>query len=130
MVHRDPPKDGNYGIRKPYSRCVAIPNTMVDIIQPENLKERIDDGDAPQIIDIRNPENFEKGHIPGAENVPFPELTQNIEAHNWNDDVVVVCPIGESSEQAARLIESYEGFDGRVANLDGGYREWEYELES
>jgi rhodanese-related sulfurtransferase len=102
---------------------------MVDEINPEELKERVDGGDSPQIIDIRNPQNFGEGHIPGAENVPFPELTQNIEGHDWSDDVVVVCPIGESSLQAARLIESYEGFDGKVANLDGGYRNWEYELE-
>lgn len=102
---------------------------MVDEIEPDELKRRIDEGDAPQIIDIRNPEHFGEGHIPGAENVPFPELTQSIESQDWSDDVVVVCPIGESSLQAARLIESYEGFDGKVANLDGGYREWKYELE-
>lgn len=102
---------------------------MVDEIEPEELKRRIDEGDSPQIIDIRNAENFAEGHIPGAENVPFPKITQSIEDHNWTDDVVVACPIGQSSEQAARLIESYEGFDGKVANLKGGYREWEYELE-
>lgn len=103
---------------------------MVNEIEPDELKRRIDEGDAPQVIDIRNPEHFGEGHIPGAENVPFAELSQGIENHDWSDDVVVVCPIGESSKQAARLIESYESFDGRVANLNGGYRGWEYELES
>lgn len=102
---------------------------MVDDIEPEDLKQRIDNGDAPQIIDIRNPENFNQGRIPGAENVPFGELTESIDEHEWSDDVVVACPIGQSSKQAARLIESYEGFDGEVANLEGGYRDWEYELE-
>jgi rhodanese-related sulfurtransferase len=102
---------------------------MVDEIEPNELKKRLDDGDVPQIIDIRNNENFSKGHIPGAENVPFPDLTQRIEEHEWSDDDVVVCPIGESSLQAARLIESYEGFEGKVANLKDGYRGWEYDLE-
>jgi rhodanese-related sulfurtransferase len=102
---------------------------MVGEIEPDELKERIEDGDTPQIIDIRNNENFSQGHIPGAENVPFPDLTQRIEEHEWSDDVVVACPIGESSQQAARLIESYEGFDGKVANLVDGYRGWEYGLE-
>jgi len=102
---------------------------MVDDIEPEDLKQRIDEDDAPQIIDIRNPENFKEGRIPGAENVPFGELTQRIDEHDWSDDIVVACPIGQSSKQAARLIESYEGFDGKVANLEGGYRDWEYELE-
>jgi rhodanese-related sulfurtransferase len=102
---------------------------MVDEIDPEELKERIDQDDAPQIIDIRNPGNFEKGHIPGAENVPFNEITESIDEYDWEDEVVVACPIGQSSQQAARLIESYEGFVGDVANLEGGYREWDYELE-
>ena len=102
---------------------------MVDEIEPDELKKRLDDGNVPQIIDIRNQQNFGEGHIPGSENVPFPELTQRIEEQEWSDDVVVVCPIGESSLQAARLIESYEGFDGKVANLKDGYRGWEYELE-
>jgi rhodanese-related sulfurtransferase len=102
---------------------------MVDEIDAEELKKRIDKDDAPQIIDIRNPENFSEGHIPGAENVPFPEITQKVDEQDWSDDVVVACPIGQSSEQAARLIESYEGFDGKIANLEGGYRDWDYELE-
>lgn len=102
---------------------------MVDEIQPEDLKRSIDDGDAPQIIDIRNPRNFEEGHIPGAENVPFNKITESIDEYEWSDDIVVACPIGQSSQQAARLIESYEGFDGEIANLEGGYRDWEYELE-
>jgi rhodanese-related sulfurtransferase len=102
---------------------------MVDEIDPDELKERIDEDDTPQVIDIRNPENFEQGHIPGAENVPFNEITESIDEYDWEDEVVVACPIGQSSQQAARLIESYEGFDGDVANLEGGYREWEYELE-
>jgi len=102
---------------------------MVDDMSPEELKERLESGDPPQIIDIRNGDHFGDGHIPGAENIPFDRLTRSIEEHDWSDDVVVVCPIGESSKQAARLIESYEGFDGRIANLDGGYRDWDGELE-
>jgi rhodanese-related sulfurtransferase len=102
---------------------------MVDEIEPDELKRRIDEGDSPQIIDIRNGEHFAEGHIPGAENVPFNKITESIDEYDWGDDIVVACPIGQSSQQAARLIESYEGFDGKVANLEGGYREWEYELE-
>lgn len=102
---------------------------MVKQVSAEELKERIDDGDDVQIVDIRNPQHFSQGHIPGSENVPFVELTTSIDSHDWSDDIVVVCPIGESSEQAARLIESYEGVDEEVGNLEDGIRNWEYELE-
>jgi hypothetical protein len=45
--------------------------------------------------------------------------------------VVVACPIGESSIQAARLIGSYEEVEDpdAVRSMAGGYRAWEYPLE-
>ncbi|MFB6302481.1 MAG: rhodanese-like domain-containing protein [Haloferacaceae archaeon] len=103
---------------------------MVEEISPEAVRERLDDEDA-QIIDIRQPDQFEAGHIPGAINVPMSELPDHVDEIDWATDVTVVCPIGQSSVQAAKLIGSYEGADAdAVKSMAGGYREWEYELES
>ena len=116
----------------PFSGRRSNGEYMVEEVTPEELHERIESGNAPQVIDIRHPKEFEAGHIPGAENVPFPLLTAEIDRVTWDDEIVVACPIGQSSLQAARLIESYEGVDAdaTVANLTGGYDAWEYELES
>jgi rhodanese-related sulfurtransferase len=102
---------------------------MVDEMAPEELKERLDRGEDIQIVDIRQPDSFAEGHIPGATNIPFDRFAQEIDDHDWGEEVVVVCPMGESSLQAARLLESYEAVDkdARVANLAGGYREWDYD---
>lgn len=83
------------------------------------------------IVDIRPKPLFRGGHLPGAVNLPLNDLPTMIDEIEWNEDVVVVCPIGESSRQAARLIESYEGLsnDQRVFNLTGGYREWDGDLK-
>jgi rhodanese-related sulfurtransferase len=104
---------------------------MVDEVTPEELHDRLESGDSPQIIDIRDPDDFAAGHIPGAINVPMSELPSRIDEIDWGDDVVVACPIGQSSIQAARLIGSYEGVDdtGSVRSMSGGYDAWEYELE-
>ncbi|MFP4632469.1 MAG: rhodanese-like domain-containing protein [Halobacteriales archaeon] len=102
---------------------------MVKEISSDELKRKLDEGEDVQVVDIRNPPSFAQGHIPGSDNVPFAKLTMEIDGYEWRDDVVVVCPIGESSKQAARLIESYEGFDGEAASLEGGVTEWEYDLE-
>lgn len=102
---------------------------MVRQVSADELKEKIDEGEDVQIVDIRNPQHFSEGHIPGSENVPFVKLTTEIDSYDWEDDIVVVCPIGESSEQAARLIESYEGGADEVGNLANGIKNWEYELE-
>lgn len=105
---------------------------MVDGIRPAELHERLQDGDDVQVVDIRSRRQFERGHIPGAINLPFPRLPQEMADVDWDDEIVVACPKGESSRQAARLIQSFEGVDddARVLNLDGGYREWEFDLDS
>jgi len=104
---------------------------MVEEITPEELHERLESGDSPQIIDIRNPDAFAAGHIPGALNVPMNERPSRIDEIEWEDDVVVTCPIGQSSIQAARLIGSYEGVADAdaVRSMKGGYDAWEYERE-
>ena len=103
---------------------------MVEEIPPEAVKSKLEDKDV-QIIDTRSPQDYNNGHIPGAINIPFAELPQRIDEVDWGEDVVVACPIGQSSVQAARLIESYEGVkDGAtIASMEGGYDQWEYELE-
>lgn len=105
---------------------------MVGSITTEQLKSKLDDGNAPQVVDIRLSGQFEQGHIPGAINIPFPEFPKRVDSVDWDDEIVVACPKGESSLQAARMLESYEGVgsDADVLNLDGGYNDWEYELES
>lgn len=105
---------------------------MVDEVEPAVLKERLSNGASVQIIDVRHPQHFELAHIPGAENVPFPQLIDRIDEVNFGEYVVCVCPHGESSLQAARLIESYEGFpaDASVANLVDGLEAWDGDLVS
>jgi len=105
---------------------------MVEEITPEEVKRKIDGGEETQIIDIRPAEQFERGHIPGAKNIPMGDLPRRIEEVDWGDDVVVACPIGQSSVQAARLIGSYEGVEDseEVKSMAGGYDAWEYELET
>lgn len=103
---------------------------MVDELTPEEVQEQLEADDV-QVVDIRSPEQFERGHIPGALNVPMTELPQRVDEIEWGDRIVCVCPIGQSSIQAAKLIGSFEGVDddAHVASMKGGYREWDGELE-
>ncbi|WP_135305710.1 rhodanese-like domain-containing protein [Haloarcula amylovorans] len=98
-------------------------------INGEELRALLDEDEA-RVVDIRSPNAFERGHIPGSENVPFPSLVDEVERFEDDERVVTVCPKGKSSVQAARLIASYEGFDGRVDSFAPGLTGWEGALES
>ncbi|PSP51147.1 hypothetical protein BRC74_07390 [Halobacteriales archaeon QH_7_68_42] len=77
-------------------------------ISPDELRTLLDDGNDADIrvVDIRNPGAFARGYIPGSENIPAPELTDRVEELDGVDRVVTVCPHGEASVQAARLVGS------------------------
>jgi rhodanese-related sulfurtransferase len=103
---------------------------MVGEIQPETLHERLGDGDAPVVIDIRSQSAFDGGHLPGSRNVPLPEIPRQIDDFADADHVVTVCPHGKASLKAARIVEAYQGFDGTVDSLAGGLEAWDGPVES
>lgn len=101
---------------------------MAEELSPDALERKLAAEEPPQVIDVRRPDEFARGHIPGAENVPMTELPTRIDEIEFADEVVVACQIGQASLQAVRLIESYEGADGTaVWSLEGGLDAWEGE---
>ncbi len=96
---------------------------------PDTLRERLDDGDAPLIVDIRSADAFAQGHLPESLNVPLADLPQRIDDIAGADEVVTVCPHGKASVKAARIVGAYQGFDGQVLSLAGGLEAWDGPLE-
>jgi rhodanese-related sulfurtransferase len=105
---------------------------MVESLTATQLQERLRAESDVQLIDTRTAAKFAAEHLPGAENVPYPELAERIGDIEWGEEIVLVCERGESSLQAARILESYEGIDEGtlVANLEDGYEGWDGDLET
>ncbi|WP_435361034.1 rhodanese-like domain-containing protein [Haloarchaeobius sp. DFWS5] len=97
-------------------------------ISPDDVEALLDEGADVCVVDIRNPQSYDRGHIPGSTNLPFPRLTSAVERFDDCEHVVTVCPHGKSSVQAANLIASYQGFDGRVESMAGGLTAWDGSL--
>ncbi|MFC4439633.1 MULTISPECIES: rhodanese-like domain-containing protein [Natrialbaceae] len=94
-------------------------------ISTEEVKELLEDGADVRVVDIRDEHSFEHSHIPDSENLPFHELSGRIEDLEGAERIVTVCPHGEASVQAARLIGSYEGTaDATVESMAGGLEEY------
>lgn len=83
-----------------------------------DLKAALQRGDAPQVIDVRTPGEWESGHIEGARHIPLPKLVTNL-AHLPKDvPIAVICGSGYRSSIAASLMLAH-GFT-RVQNVIGG----------
>ncbi|WP_128905907.1 rhodanese-like domain-containing protein [Halorubrum amylolyticum] len=97
---------------------------LADGDDDQNGGTRVDDG--LRIVDIRDRRAFDRGHVPGSECIPFPELTTRVADLEGAARIVTVCPHGVASRQAAQLIGSYAGIeDARVESLRGGIEAWE-----
>lgn len=103
--------------------------TVVDEIPIDELSRKLRSDANVDVIDIREADAFADGHIPDAENVPVAELEDVVADREWADEVAVACYVGETSIQAARLIDAYAE-SSRVASVAGGFEAWESEVET
>jgi NADPH-dependent 2,4-dienoyl-CoA reductase/sulfur reductase-like enzyme/rhodanese-related sulfurtransferase len=87
-------------------------------IQWHELDKAIDAGAT--LVDVRSVDEFARGTIPGAINVPLDEIRAR-SSELPHTPLVVHCQVGQRGHTAARLLTQL----GRnVRNLDGGYRTW------
>jgi len=77
------------------------------------------------ILDVRQPQEYKRGHIPGAVLIPLPELNERIKEIDPQKPTVVYCAVGGRSRVAAQML-SGNGFE-QIYNMSGGYKAWEGE---
>jgi rhodanese-related sulfurtransferase len=74
------------------------------------------------LLDVREPDEWTAGHVPGAHHVPMMEIPARMADVPQDGDVVVVCRSGGRSGQVVSYLLG-NGWDN-VRNLDGGMRSW------
>lgn len=77
------------------------------------------------LIDVRQPGEYEQGHIPGARLLPLPELIQTMEALPGDKQLVFYCHSGGRSMAAASMVADEEIGAGELINLNGGMLAWD-----
>lgn len=92
----------------------AVPTVAVSGV-PDPLPEGL------SVLDVREPAEWQAGHIEGAVHVPLGELTERL-AEVPEGQTLVVCKVGGRSAQATGWL-AQQGRD--VVNLDGGMLDWE-----
>lgn len=86
-------------------------------VQWHELDQRVESGAT--LVDVRSPAEFAAGRIPGAVNIPLPDLRDR--HAELVGPLVVHCQVGQRGHTAQRLLTQL-GHD--VRNLDGGYLTW------
>ncbi|WP_099158485.1 rhodanese-like domain-containing protein [Virgibacillus ndiopensis] len=75
-----------------------------------------------QLIDVREPQEFKKGHILGARNIPLTQMRQRLIEIRPDKPVYLYCQSGSRSVRAAQLLRK-KGYDD-LNQLKGGFKKW------
>ena len=96
-----------------------------ETIAIDGIQKKVEEGYS--VLDVREPSEFEAGHIPGASNKPLSDLQQgNFEGLDTDGKYIVICQSGNRSKQASDLL-SEEKYN--VVNVSEGMSSWTGEIE-
>jgi len=99
----------------------------VPAISVHDLKRKRDAREAIQLIDVREPFEFEIARIDGAKLIPLGQLANRLHELKQNGHTVVHCHTGMRSAQAVQMLRQ-TGFTN-VYNLEGGIDAWANEID-
>jgi rhodanese-related sulfurtransferase len=99
----------------------------MDDMTVSELAERLKNGDAPIIIDVREPEEYEFAHIDGALLKPLGDILDWSQELDPDAEYVMHCHTGQRSAYATMILRQM-GFKN-VRNLAGGIDAWSVHVD-
>jgi len=97
------------------------PVASIDAAQAKKIINENEQG-SYTLLDVRQPAEYEAGHLPGAKLIPLPDLNNRLQEIDPEKPTIVYCAIGGRSRVAAQIL-SVKDFS-RVYNLSGGFKAW------
>jgi molybdopterin/thiamine biosynthesis adenylyltransferase/rhodanese-related sulfurtransferase len=107
-----------------YRELLAQVKEEIDEVSSSDVLGQIDDDSRPLLLDVREQDEWQEGHLPGAIHVPRGNLESRIEAlvPDKSREVVIYCAVGSRSAFAAKSLTEL-GY-GNVSSLSGGFTDW------
>ncbi len=96
-------------------------------ISAKEVKRLLEEGTKIQIIDVREPFEYEKVNIGGV-NIPLSIIEKNAGLIEKETTVVMLCKSGQRSAQAIRQLQQHHGFNN-LLNMKGGLMKWREEVD-
>ena len=107
---------------------VHPPSSKLDEITATELNARRLRGERLQIIDVREPHEFEIAQIPGTKLIPLGHVVSRMNEIDDSVETIVHCKGGVRSAKAIEALKR-AGFQGRLINLKGGITAWSEEVD-
>lgn len=95
-------------------------------VTSKEAKDLIDKGKVT-VIDVRTPEEYNSGHIPGAKLIPLQVIDGSTDSLKKDGSYLIVCHSGNRSQQASEILTE-KGFKN-IYNMTGGMNDWKYSIE-
>ncbi|MGJ7922698.1 rhodanese-like domain-containing protein [Neobacillus sp. LXY-4] len=103
-------------------------STEIQNISTDELANKMESPESDMVfIDVREPDEFAAGHIPGMTNLPLSTLSEETADFPKDSEVVIICRSGNRSVTAAEQLQGY-GFTNLV-NVVGGMNDWAGDIE-
>lgn len=99
-------------------------------LSPQDLAAWLNDPTRPPpyLLDVREPWEFELGHLPHAENIPMGEIPQALPRLDPDQPTVVICHHGVRSAQVCLYLINQD-FEA-IFNLTGGVAAWSDDVDA
>ena len=96
---------------------------VLEYLEPQRVRDLVASDKTVVIVDVRSPEEYARGHIDGAINIPADEVVNRVDDVPETSVVVTVCGLGgRRSTEAAKALKTL-GREGTMV-LKGGMRGW------
>jgi rhodanese-related sulfurtransferase len=94
------------------------------LLSPVEFKAALENEKEAQLIDVRTPAEYNRGHLPGAKNLNLfdDDFKQQLEKLDKEKPVYVYCQVGGRSAECADMLKSM-GFKN-ITDMDGGFGKW------
>ncbi len=93
------------------------------------LKQKLDNGENVQLIDVRQPDEHDFAKIAGAKLIPLGDIVRRMDEIDESKETVIHCKAGGRSAKAIEFLQK-AGFKGKLSNLKGGITAWSNEVDS
>ena len=104
-------------------QLIAEAKQRIREVTPQQVNERLSRGDKFVLLDVREPNEWNLGRVPGAVHIPRGIMETSIEARVPRDaEVVIYCAGGNRSALAADTLQEM-GYTN-VSSMSGGFKDW------